>query len=70
MSDQSNNQQEFENKPGTMAIFEVKEPKENQPTHKGYFFVKGKKINVSLWVKTSKQGEKYLSGKIDNYVEF
>lgn len=55
---------DFEMKDGDMAIFKNKDKKEpKHPDYKGKMMVNGEVLDIALWVKESKKGEKYFSGK-------
>lgn len=43
------------------ALFSNEKTKETQPDYRGKAVVNGKEMDISAWVKTSKQGKKYLS---------
>lgn len=52
----------MENKTNTGAIFKNdKKTNEKQPDYKGKVNVNGKEMDVALWVKDTKTGEKFFS---------
>lgn len=55
----------YENKPGSGAIFKNNKQNEKQPDYRGTIYdLSGKECSISLWLKTSEKGTKYFSVSI------
>jgi uncharacterized protein (DUF736 family) len=55
----------MEQKQNTGAIFKNdKKTADNQPDYRGKINVEGKELEISLWVRTSQSGVKYMSAAI------
>jgi uncharacterized protein (DUF736 family) len=48
----------------SIAIFKNKKEKDTHPDYRGVVDVEGTEYEVALWLKESKAGQKYMSGKI------
>ena len=48
----------------TCAIFKNDQKEGSQPDYRGNLNVEGKDYEIALWVKESKAGKKFFSGKI------
>ena len=59
----------YERKNGDIAIFKNKNRSGNQPEYTGTALdLQGNEVQISLWVKTNKNGEKFFSGKISKKI--
>lgn len=57
----------YENKPGTGAIFKNNKTNDKQPDYRGTIYdLNGKECNISLWIHTSEKGNKYFSVSIQD----
>jgi hypothetical protein len=59
----------YEMKEGDFAIFKNEKCEGKQPQYTGKGMLEGKKVKGGFWVRETKDGKKYFSGKIeiDNY---
>lgn len=55
----------YEQKSGTGAIFKNNKTSDNHPDYRGSFLTpSGEKLDIALWVQTSREGTKYFSAAI------
>lgn len=55
----------YEQKDNTWSLFKNdKKSKETQPDYNGNIMINGVKMQLSAWVKESKNGMKYFSGSV------
>jgi uncharacterized protein (DUF736 family) len=54
----------MEQKNNTGAIFKHEKTADNQPDYRGKMTVDGKQWEISLWVRESQAGKKYMSAAI------
>ncbi len=51
----------FETKDNSGALFKNEDKEGNQPDYRGQVLVNGKAMEIAAWIKTAKNGKKFMS---------